>query len=68
MWYWLSEHHAVFRDIALIWITPILLAGIAIRLFRRALRGNEDCTALLAILTDDRVSETEKSRIAAYDS
>jgi hypothetical protein len=35
MWHWISQHSAVFGDIALVWLTPALVVTISAKLMRR---------------------------------
>jgi len=65
MWHWLGEHHAVFRDITLIWVTPVLVAMIAAKMFRQIFRGDKRYAALVARPGGDGADETERSRPAA---
>jgi len=65
MLHWLSEHRVVFSDIALVWIAPVVLVRIAAKVFQKMQRRDKEHAAFVALPSDDRVTDKERSQTAA---
>lgn len=61
MLHWISEHQAVFEDVALLWVAPVLLISIVARLFRQNLRADADYLRVTVEPGDDHDAETDRS-------